>query len=109
MAGNVLILRKGLIQKINKQTVYADHTFSTNFTVTDKNFCLGMHYDGLISRWFVNAKIQVVFKAKNSDITSYKMCLGNISTDFKATNAEKTGLHGNIYDFSVEDGVFSDS
>ena len=37
------------------------------------------------------------------------MCLGNISTDFNATNAQKTGLHGNIYDFSVEDGVFSDS
>ena len=36
------------------------------------------------------------------------MCLGNISTDFSATNAQKTGLHGNIYDFIVEYGVLSD-
>ena len=36
------------------------------------------------------------------------MCLGNISTDFNATNAQKTGLHGNIYDFIVEYRVFSD-
>ena len=32
----------------------------------------------------------------------------DLSADFNATNAQKTGLHGNIYDFSVEYGVFSD-
>ena len=36
------------------------------------------------------------------------MCLGNISTDFSATNAQNTGLHGNIYDFSIKYGVLSD-
>ena len=36
------------------------------------------------------------------------MCLGNISTDFSTTNAQRTGLHGNVYDFSVECRVFSD-
>ena len=36
------------------------------------------------------------------------MCLGNISTDFSAINPQKTGLHGYIYDFSIEYGVFSD-
>ena len=36
------------------------------------------------------------------------MCLGNISTDFSAKNSQKTGLHGNIYDFCVEYGVFSE-
>ena len=36
------------------------------------------------------------------------MCLGNISADFNAANAQKTGLHGNIYNFSVEYGAFSD-
>ena len=87
LAGNVLILGKDLIQKINKQTLYADHTFPTNFTVTDKKFCLSLHYDRLISRLFVNAKKQVVFNAKESEITPYEMCLGNISTDFSATNA----------------------
>ena len=96
LAGNVLVLEKGVIQKINKQTVYADHTIPTNFTVTDKTFCLSLHYDGLISRLFVNGTKQVVFKAKNSEITAYKMCLRNISTDFSATNTQKTGLHENF-------------
>ena len=36
------------------------------------------------------------------------MCLGSISTDFSATNAQKIGLHENVYDFSVEYGVFPD-
>ena len=36
------------------------------------------------------------------------MCLGNISADFSSTNALKTALHGNVYDFSIEYGVFSD-
>ena len=88
--------------------MYPDHTFPTNFTKSDKKFCLTLHYDGSISRLFVNAKRQVVFKAKDSEITPYKMCLGNISADFSATNTQKTGLHGNIYDFSVEYGGFSD-
>ena len=76
--------------------------------MTDKKFCINLYYDVLISRLFVNAKIQVVFKPKDSEVTLCKMCLGNISTNFNATNPQKTGLHGNIYDFSVEYGVFSD-
>ena len=36
-AENLMILGKGLIQKINKQTVYADHSLMTNFTQTSKN------------------------------------------------------------------------
>ena len=31
-----------------------------------------------------------------------KFCLGNISDDWTAANAEKTGLHGSIYDFVVD-------
>ena len=88
--------------------MYADHTFPTNFTKPDKKFCLSLHYDGSINRLFANAKRQVVFKAKDSEITPCKMSLGNISTDFSKTNAQKTGLHGNIYDFSVKYEVFSD-
>ena len=38
LAGNILVSRKGLIQKINKQTVYADHELlNINYTQIDKN------------------------------------------------------------------------
>ena len=106
---NVLIFGKGLIQKINGLAVYADHEFPTNFTQIDKTFSLCLHYDQHNgSSLFVNGKKHVTFKAKNSEITPYKMCLGNISADDSAENAQKTGLFGNVYDFSVEYGVFSD-
>ena len=36
------------------------------------------------------------------------MCLGNASTDFSCANVLKTGLHGYVYDFSVEYHVFND-
>ena len=49
-----------------------------------------------------------MFKAKDSEIATYKMSLGNISSHFIATDAQKTGLHGCVYDFSVYYGVFSD-
>ena len=51
-----MILEKGLIQKINKQTVYTDHSLMTNFTKTGKKYCLSIHYNGLISRLFVIGK-----------------------------------------------------
>ena len=94
---NILILGKGLIEKLNGKTLYAEQRYPTNFTVTDKKFCLSLHYDGDISRLFVNAKKQVAFTAKDSEITPYKMSLGNISTDFSATNSQKTGLHGYVH------------
>ena len=35
------------------------------------------------------------------------MCLGNVSKDFSADNMKKKGLHGTVYDFSVDYGVIS--
>ena len=40
------------------------------------------------------------FKAKNSEIKPYPLCLENISKDFTASNMKKkTGLNGYVYDF----------
>ena len=66
---------KGLIEKLNGKTLYAEQTYPTNFTVTGKTFCLSLHYDGDISRLFVNGKKQVAFTAKDSEIKPYKMSL----------------------------------
>ena len=37
------------------------------------------------------------------------MCLGNISKDFSLDNMKKTGLNGNVYDFSVDYNVIDTS
>ena len=41
------------------------------------------------------------FKAKDSEIKKYPLCLVNILGDFSANNTKKTGLNRCTYDFSV--------
>ena len=41
------------------------------------------------------------FKARNSEIKSFPLCLRNILKDFAVENMKKTGLLGYVYDFSV--------
>ena len=74
--------------------------YTPNFTVYGKKVCLSLYYNGDDSYLFANARQIVKFKAKNSEIVPYPLCLGNISKDISISNA--TGLHGYVYDFSVD-------
>ena len=76
--------------------------YSTNFTVANKKFCLSLHHNGDNSYLFVNGKEIINFKAKDSEIVPCPLCLGNISKDFSQSNADKVGLNGFVYDFSVD-------
>ena len=42
------------------------------------------------------------FKANHSEIAASPLCLENISKDWSTDNMKKTGLNGNVYDFSVD-------
>ena len=61
-----------------------------------------MHYNGANSYLFVNGTEIIKFKAKDSEIIPYSLCLGNISKDWTNDNMKKTGFHGYIYDFSTD-------
>ena len=61
-----------------------------------------MHYNGANSYLFVNGSEIIKFKAKDSAVTAYPLCLGNISKDLSVGNMKKTGLKGYVYDFSVD-------
>ena len=98
---SILVLGKDFIKGIDNATIYAEKTFSTNFTVANKKFCLSLHYNGDSSYLFVNDKEIISFKAKDSEIVPDLLCLGNISKDFDPSNAVKTGLTGYVYAFSV--------
>ena len=63
---------------------------------------MSLHYNGDNSYLFVNGTEIHIFKAKNSEIVTTPLCLGNISKDFSLENMKKTGLNGYIYDFSVD-------
>ena len=61
-----------------------------------------MHYNGANSYLFVNGTEIIKFKAKDSEILAYSLCLGNISKDWSQDNMKKTGFNGYIYDFSTD-------
>ena len=58
--------------------------------------------EGGNSYLFVNGKENIKFKAKDSEVVAYPLCLGNFSKDFSADNIKKAGLNGYIYDFRVD-------
>ena len=60
-----------------------------------------MHYNGTNSYLSVNGTEIIKFKAKESEITPYPLCLGNILKDWSVDNMKKTEFNGYIYDFSV--------
>ena len=76
--------------------------YSRNFTGDNETFCLSLHYNGDNSYLFVNGKEITKFKAKNSELIKYPMCLGNLSKDYRTDSRKNTGLYGNVYDFSVD-------
>ena len=59
-----------------------------------------MHYNGANSYLFVNGTEIIKFKAKDSEILAYSLCLGNISKDWSQDNMKMTGFNGYIYGFS---------
>ena len=61
-----------------------------------------MHYNGANSYLFVNGTAIIKFKAKDSEIAAYSLCLGNISKDWSVDSTKKTGIKGYVYDFSVD-------
>ena len=75
---------------------------SVKFTEPRKKFYLSLHYNGANSYLFVNAVEIRKFIAKDSEIKTTPLCLGNVSKDFPVDNMKKTGLNGYVYDFSVD-------
>ena len=76
--------------------------YSINFTVTNKKFCLSLHYNGANSYLFVNGTEIYKFKAKDSEILVGPISLGNISKDWSVDSQKRTEFTGYVYDFSVD-------
>ena len=80
----------------------AEKIYSINFTKKNTKFYLNLHYNKTNSDLFVNGTKIDKFKAKDSEIRAYSLCLGNISKDWSHHNMKKTGFNGYIYDFSTD-------
>ena len=104
---DILVLGKGPTQWL-EHTLTAEKMYSINFTVTKVKFCdksESLHYNGANGYLFVNGSEIYKFKAKDSEIVSTPLCLGNISKDWSTDNMKKTGFRGYVYDFSVDSDV----
>ena len=98
---DILILGKGPSQGL-EHTLTAEKMFSINFTVTRKKFCISLQCNGANSYLFVNGTEIIKFKAKDSEIVTTPLCLGNISKDWCIDNMKITGFNSFAYDFSVD-------
>ena len=61
-----------------------------------------MHCNGANSYLFVSGTEMYKFKAKDSEIVTSPLCLGNISKDWSADIMKMTGFAGYVYDFAVD-------
>ena len=101
-ANLIYVMGTEFVQGISDTTIYAEKSFYKNFTDPGKRFVLSLHYNGNNSYLFVNGRQELKFKCKTDQLVKEKLCIGNLSDQWTTSESEKTGLYGNIYDFSVD-------
>ena len=101
-ATHIYLMGDGLTQGINDTTIYVEKNYYRNFMDLGKKFVLSFHYNGNDSYLFVNGRQELKFKCKTDQLVKEKLCIGNLSDQWTASESEKTGLYGNIYDFVVD-------
>ena len=74
-------------QGLNDNAITAEAKYPINFIQSGKRFALNLHYNGRNSLLFVYVTKVYQFKATDSEINPYLLCLGSVS---------KTGFNGNI-------------
>ena len=100
-ANHIYLMGEGLTQGINDTTIYVEKNYYRNFTDPGKKFVLSLHYNGDDSYLSVTRRQELKFECKTDQLVKEKLCIGNLSDQWTASESEKTGLYGNIYDFVV--------
>ena len=85
---DILIFGTGPTQGL-EHTLATEKVYSNNFTKHNTKFCLSLHCNGTNSHLFVNVTEIIKFKAKDSEIKAYPLCLGNISKDWSVDSMKK--------------------
>ena len=99
---DILILGERPRQVLDDSTLTADAKYPINFTKSERRFVLSPHYNGNHSFLFVDATKICQFKARDSEIKNYPLCLGNVSKDFTIHNMKKAELKGSVKFFSID-------
>ena len=94
-ANHIYVMGDGVTQGIHDTTLYVEKKYFRNFTEPDVKFVLSYYL-------FVNGRQELKFKCKTDQLVKEKLCIGNLIDQWTATESEKTGIYGNIYDFVVD-------
>ena len=92
-ANNIYVMGDGLTQGIHDTTLYAEKSYWRNFTDPGKIIVVSLRYNGDKSYFFVNGRQELKFKAKTDQLVKEKLCIGNLSDQWTASESEKTGLY----------------
>ena len=98
---DILVLGQGST-RLDDLTIAAEAKYSIAFTESRKRFVLSLHNNWRKKFLFVNTTKLYQFKAKDSEIKPYLLCLRNNSKDFSVINLIKAGLNGYLYNFLVD-------
>ena len=90
---DILILGEEPTQGLGETALIAEAKYPINMTQPRKRFVLSLDYNERNSFLYINATKIYQFKAKNSEIKDYTLCLGNIINNFTSNNMKKTGLN----------------
>ena len=71
---NILIIAKRPTQGLDDTTLTAEAKYSINSTISQRRFCLSLHYNGSNSFAFVNTTKMYKFKAKDSEMKKNTLC-----------------------------------
>ena len=87
-ANHVYIMGDGLTQGINDTTIYAEKKYFRNFPEPDVKFVLSLHYNGDDS-YLQDGRQELNFKSKTDQLVKEKLCIGNLSDQWTASESEK--------------------
>ena len=91
-ANNIYVMGKEFIQGINDTTIYAEKLFHNNLTEHGVKFVLSLHYNGDDSYLFANGRQELKFKAKDDQLITKMLCLGNLSCEWTTSESEKNRI-----------------
>ena len=90
---DILIPGEEPTQGLGETALIVEAKYPINMTQPRKRFVLSLDYNERNSFLYINATKIYQFKAKNSEIKDYTLCLGNIINNFTSNNMKKTGLN----------------
>ena len=72
---DILILGKRQTKGLDNISLTAEATYSISFSRSERKLCLSFHYNRSNSFFFINATKIYQFKARNSEVKRYPLCL----------------------------------